>query len=580
MLKHVWECEHLSKGLYWCFHCQKPERVGKFQCKRCQGLPSKTDRLTTVAKRIFSKLGTKHHRDEFSASGSHLGGMTSLALSKIPESRESEVYPEAQGTFDHEEFPPYEPMSELPNNCISEMENTSIMPEMGTNWNISPQELQKPQVSDEKSFDPSPAIYSDMGTNSSNHAFSESHPPWSPSSFESQVPAQKSPGRSVPALALNTRDIYQPQSSRHRYGNIGALSDEPMSATVISPLSAADGFYSGMLGMSARNFEISPTDSETTYNSLFTNDSGYSSATIDSAISATSMSFDRVWDTLDMTKKPDYHVFPVTSGINMGNGAGLMLPPSQPSSAMPSAVPSRSSSNSSNHSANRCTALVKRKTLSPHWTDSKTLVESFVEVLNEHLEHSRAALKQLPSSATIKELLAMSSASIISIGFDVLRGLLEKRNPTAIISIFAFAHVAYASAIAVDDKSSKVRTDEWFQDSLVWLSGLSSERQRMSYTLIVQAIWKPQDLVEMGGFVDLSRVVGRAQPSVESENRLVKACKHFLDSKSYISRFLRMRLTNEFSSREPFQQREIICTPKILLRTFIQFFPSIILSYC
>lgn len=534
MLKHVWECEYLSRGLYWCFHCQKPERVGKFQCKRCQGLPSKTDRLTTVAKRIFSKLGTKHHRDEHSSHGSDMGGIPNLALSKIPELRESEAFLEVQDNFENEEFPPYEPLPELPNNYISEMENTSVMPEMDTSWNVSPQELQlqKPQVSEEKSCEQSTGMYSSMAMNASHYAFSESHPPWSPSSFEPQVPAQRSPGRSVPTLALNTRDIHQPPSSRHRHGNIGTLSDEPMSATVISPLSATEGFFSGMLGMSARDFEVSPTDSEATCNSLFTNDSGYSSATIDSALSATSMSFDRIWDTLDVTKRSDYQVFPMASGTKMGSDIGLMQPPSQPLSASSSNAPSRSSSNSSNHSANRCTALVKRKALSPHWTDSKSLVQSFVEVLNEHLQHSRAALKQLPSNSTIKELLAMSSASIISIGFDVLRSLLEKRNPTAIISIFAFAHVAYAAAIAVDDKSSKVRTDEWFQDSLAWLSGLSSERQRMSYTLIVQAIWKPQDLVEMGDFVDLYEFAERAQPSTENENRLVKACKHFLDSKS------------------------------------------------
>ena len=534
MLKHVWECEYLSKGLYWCFHCQKPERVGKFQCKRCQGLPSKTDRLTTVAKRIFSKLGTKHHRDEYSAHGFEMGGATSLPLSKIPESRDSEAFLEVQGSFDSEDFPPYEPLPELPNNCISEMENTSVVPEMDTTWNISPQDLQlqKPLIFEEKSCEQSTGMYASMAMNDSHHAFSESHPPWSPSSFEPQVPAQRSPARSVPTLALNTRDIYQPPSARHRNGNIGTLSDEPMSATVISPLSATEGFFSGMQGISAQDFEVSPTDSEATCNSLFTSDSGYSSATIDSALSATSMNFDRIWDSMDAAKKSSYQVFPRAAGTNMDGHKGLMQPPSQPRSASSSIMPSRSSSNSSNHSANRCTALVKSKPLSPHWTDSKSLIRSFVEVLNEHLQHSREALKQLPSNSTIKELLAMSSASIITIGFDALRGLLEKRNPTAIISIFAFAHVAYAAAIAVDDKSSKVRTDEWFQDSLVWLSGLSSERQRMSYTLIVQAIWKPQDLVEMGDFVDLQKFAEKAQPFTESENRLVKACKHFLDSKS------------------------------------------------
>jgi hypothetical protein len=352
-----------------------------------------------------------------------------------------------------------------------------------------------------------------------DHAFSEANPPWSPSSFETYAPAQRSSGRSVPTLALNTRDISQLPCSRYRHGRIGTVSDEPMSATVISPLSATEGLFSTMSG---REYEISPTDSD---------DSGYASANITSVWSASTMSmdFDRIWDS-HYLKKSNLEVLPIIAGMEMGKDVGLMKPPSQPLSATSSIVPSRSSSNSSNHSANRCTAIVKRKELSPHWTDSRSLVESLVEVLNEHLQHSRDALKQLPSNSTIKELLGMSPASITSLGFDALRGLLEKRNPTAIISIYAFCHVAYAAAIAVDDKSSKVRTDEWFQDSLCWLSGLSSERQRMSYTLIVQAIWKPQDLTDMGDILDLSKLTELVQPSPNLENRLVKACRHFLDS--------------------------------------------------
>jgi len=239
------------------------------------------------------------------------------------------------------------------------------------------------------------------------------------------------------------------------------------------------------------------------------------------------MDFDRIWDNHGSMKKSNPEVFPIVAGLGMRNDSGFMKPPLSASSSI---MPSRSSSNSSNHSANRCTAITRRKELSPHWKDPKSLVESFVEVLNEHLQHSRNALRQLPSNSTITELQGMSSASIISLGFDALRGLLEKRNPTAIISIYAFCHIAYAAAIVVDDKSSKVRTEGWFQDSLCWLTGLSSERQKMTYTLIVQAIWKPQDLAEMGDVLDCTKLTEMAQSSTDHENRLIKACTHFLDS--------------------------------------------------
>ena len=532
MLKHVWECEHLSKGLYWCFHCQRPERVGKFQCKRCQGLPSKTDRLATVAKKIFSKLGTKHHREEYQVHDSEVGGITSTALSKIPESVKPEPFPQNHDSFTEVEFPPYTPLPELPNNSISEMENTSIMPEMDSTWNVSQRELQKSPEPKDVSSTFSPGLFSSLIMDPADHSFSASNPPWSPSSFEAAAPAHRSPGRSLPSLALNTKDIYQPPISRHRHGHTSTLSDEPMSATVISPLSTTEAFFSGMLGLSSRAYEVSPTESDATCNSLFTSDSGYVSAAVDSAWSATTMSmdFDRIWESQNLVEKSNLKVYPMLSGTEKVRDAGLMKPPSQPISAASSCVPSRSSSNSSNHSANRCTAAVKRKELSSHWKDSKSLVGSFVEVLNEHLQHSRNALNQLPSTLAIKELLAMSSASIISIGFNVLRGLLEKRSPSAIIEIFAFSHVAYAAAIAVDDQSLRVRSEKWFQDSLCWLSSLSSERQRMSYTLIVHAIWQPQDLTEMRDFLDFSKVTEMADPSLDHENCLVKACRHFLDS--------------------------------------------------
>jgi hypothetical protein len=454
-----------------------------------------------------------------------------MARAKIPDSVEFEPFTEALEASEEDEFPPYEPLPELPNNCISEMENTAIMPEMDTNWNICPRQLQE---SGPDEISPEYGLYSSMMNYSTSHTFSESHPPWSPSSFETLAQAQKPSGRALPALALNTRDIPQPPSSRHRHGRTGTLSDEPMSATVISPMSASEGFFSSMRGISGREIQVSPTESEATYNSFLTSDSGYVSATIDSAWSATTMDFDRIWDSGSM-KRPSSEVFPMISEVEMGCDAGSMKPTSPHIYVASSSVPSRSSSNSSCHSANRCTAIAKRKAISPHWTDPKSLVESFVEVLNEHLQHSRDALQQLPSNSTIKELLAMSSASIISIGFDVLRGLFEKRNPTAIISIFAFSHVAYAAAIAVDDKSSKVRTEEWFQDSLCWLSGLSSERQRMSYTLVVHAIWKPHELMQMDNGSGFSKFSELARLPSDHENRLVKACRHFLDIQENLS---------------------------------------------
>ncbi|KAG9236099.1 hypothetical protein BJ875DRAFT_372907 [Amylocarpus encephaloides] len=95
------------------------------------------------------------------------------------------------------------------------------------------------------------------------------------------------------------------------------------------------------------------------------------------------------------------------------------------------------------------------------------------------------------------------------------------RNPTAIVQSFAFTHVAYAFTIAMDHDEIKVHTQEWFRDSLSWVDGLGSERERARYSKIAQAIWKPVESLSEG---PLPRLF-----SVSPENRLYLVCKRFLD---------------------------------------------------
>jgi hypothetical protein len=93
--------------------------------------------------------------------------------------------------------------------------------------------------------------------------------------------------------------------------------------------------------------------------------------------------------------------------------------------------------------------------------------------------------------------------------------------------LFAFTHIAYALAIAVDHDSSKVQTAEWFQDSLALLENLASDRQRQTYTQIVRVIWQPRAFFDTPDSLTFSASVDYAG---QSENRLIRACKHFLDS--------------------------------------------------
>lgn len=154
MLRHVQKCDHLSEGLYWCFQCQKPERIDG-QIKRSHSESSKTERMTTVARKMFSALGSTRGRKvtyEPDSEVSEQGTQSFLPL--IIEEPEPEPcanwidslpVPESQ-LEERGRTPHWDPATipELPNTQLCEME-AAFVSEMSADWSFS-QELPDTQV--------------------------------------------------------------------------------------------------------------------------------------------------------------------------------------------------------------------------------------------------------------------------------------------------------------------------------------------------------------------------------------------------------------------------------------------------
>jgi hypothetical protein len=177
------------------------------------------------------------------------------------------------------------------------------------------------------------------------------------------------------------------------------------------------------------------------------------------------------------------------------------------------------------NSASRFTGSEKPVLASAHWSDSRSLVQYFSEILDAHVQHTKSSLKQLPSSPLVTELnqlMALSRTTIVSIGLDVLAGTLDGRKPTSIVQIFSLTHIAYAFAIAIDLDETNVQDQKWFHDSLAWTEELISERQRQMYHQIARSIWQPLDIFGDDTPYEASR-------SSSKENMLLTACKRFLD---------------------------------------------------
>jgi hypothetical protein len=527
MLKHVYTCEHLSKGLYWCFRCQKAERVGKFQCKRCQGTPTTAERITTVAKKIFTGLGVRRAVGDHSAPAGYRKVASpkesECATCVPPPKKHAQLQEQAE---DNEECD----HMELPNTGISEMEAENIF-ELSGEWISQSQELPDSPLAEMigSEFAPiSPLPFADEKL---------SHDSWNLSMCNATPASSCSTTPRRPAQPITLRlDTCVSEPIRHH-----CLRPD-MSATVLSPLSPSDRIQSGF-------FTVSPTDTVVSDRSMFSN-SECSSATTLSTWDESSNSLGWGKDASDLKSfAGSLGRFPSNASDKLSRNGSLGRFPSNASDKLsrngstiystPQVLPvtlpytlerhtSSSSTSSAAHLANRCTVSKKRQPISTHWSGEKDLVKSLSEVLQEHIEHSRQALRKLPANLNTIELLALSTSSIRSIGFEVLERLLEGRNPSSLVHVFAFTNVAYSMAVAVDRDASKIQTEQWFQHCLSWSTLLSSERDQIRYRQIACAIWQPQAATN-------SQPSSHSLNSMEKENKLIAACKHFLDSKSYHS---------------------------------------------
>ncbi|KAG7101193.1 hypothetical protein HYQ44_019287 [Verticillium longisporum] len=63
MLKHLYTCNLLSTGEYWCYECEKPEKFTDGKCKRCLGHPGKRRKILKIAKNFFSTIGHKSRKE-------------------------------------------------------------------------------------------------------------------------------------------------------------------------------------------------------------------------------------------------------------------------------------------------------------------------------------------------------------------------------------------------------------------------------------------------------------------------------------------------------------------------------------
>lgn len=475
--------------------------------------------MTSVAKKIFSKLGSKanshnHHR-------SWAASQSSDYLK--PDQKKSKPY---QDITSMQELPNNEVFAayELPNTYISEMTGSELSPPMRVS-------------SDEMEVD----IWDDNFYTASLDDWDMPPPPLLEKNL-SPKPATLRLDTSFSSLTPSTFQGHIPQRT-----NSERWPDMPSSPCIISPLSAGP-----VLSAAPSMLEVSPTDSDASGNSFFT-DSGYSSAT--TTLSTWNMSV--ACEQLPMYedtrgKKRAYEDEPVnyedwihfdeqnmmavafTKDISANTNVheDCIVPcPVHVSSEVTHSHPVKVSAEVTRLQQSDCGIGSHPRQVTMHWCDAPTLVLFFSEALDVHISHTKIALQDLAKTPITQELLAMSKISMVSIGLEVLTGILEGRKPTAIVQVFAFIHIACAFVIAAEHDEGKIVSNIWFTDMLAWVEELGPPRLRGLYGQIVKTIWKPAESTchEQLSVPNSSFTTRHNSEDIQAENVLFMGCKNFLD---------------------------------------------------
>lgn len=532
MLQHVWNCPHLSKGLYFCFHCQKSERMGKFH-KKCAGAPSKTERITNVAKRIFSKLGATSHKS--SKHSSPLEGSFNVRSSYAPTDVKDPALFRESTWWD------------APTQA-QELPDTSMCAEMAADWTAACQELADTSIMDMVEED------LQLGAVNFDAQQQQLEDNFLAELLNDYPTTPPRPRVATPKLTLDTsmsplhRNQWKYPVSTFRVPPppIQPKYIAPSRDDLVSPMSAV-GTYNPLSSM-----EVSPTETVASGASFFT-DSGYTSATSGGETSQCPSrvpSTKRAWD---MVAIPEEH-FSIGS---MDETLSLPTVPNFEHALTESLFSTPSVSRSSSTASDKG----KANAPSPEWTNTKSLVQSFSNILDEHIEHTKSRLSTIHSDPLAVELSSMSRDTMVAMGLEVLTEVTKGYQPSSISGLFAFTHIACASAILLEPDDESIHTKDWFDDLLFWVSSISNPYQQRTYSVIAASIWKTIDCTSPA----------TASPDLRKHktvNSLLRTCHDFLDGRSCGEHVLNHLLIFWQSCSTPKTRREVIpLLPPPLLST-------------
>ncbi|KAK5998327.1 hypothetical protein PT974_00706 [Cladobotryum mycophilum] len=545
MLSHLYTCDHLSGGEYWCYDCGRAEKLNDAKCKRCLGHPSKRRKLMSMAKKVFGSLGHRPKNGNLSAAALNLN------VDDEPPSYDSVFTPA------HVELPSNE-IHEIDSNeialpTIPECENESepdsaprMLSMLQSQYTLAhgPQSENDPQPPDLEAgfinWEPSPSP---------------------PSTVEPQNLLRPNPGRLMdrPALQVHTHglDQYRPQAKRRSKTLAPSSSVRSTSSTDSTDSTSSTASYnispmSGWSGGWARapGFEstlTSPCDDLVSPADVFPVNTfagsykpmGFSDSELDNIVANPFLSeLPAEIPTIDI----DLSLDPLQDSLSLD----------QPSFSFDATIPLQLPVES-NLAMTDSLNMPQPSPLTPDITGAslataQSLVVSAQDTLQMHIAESMAKLSGLSSNPLANGFCSMPPASVALAGLKTMHDVLEGRQAASPLNLLCFIHVVFSLSLVVHEQDIENRCAGLFKQALLY-SFWFSNHDRSSYIEAVYSLWKPNQVSDTD-IINLLRAgpAGFASGSASGKGKeperslqglrsdpLVLVAQYFLDELDYLT---------------------------------------------
>ncbi|KAK2059874.1 hypothetical protein LY76DRAFT_615444 [Colletotrichum caudatum] len=469
MLRHLYTCDQLSTGEYWCYECGKAEKFTDGKCKRCLGHPGKRRRIMSVAKNFFSSLGQRSKNQ----------GLLDLDMKNVsdiaifpPPSYDSCIQPQQVELSSCSEILEIDSV-EVPLPTPTNLDRDIMGAEPAMSMVMEPTALESAvSVMPDLSFDW--LLQTNVGANDN----SISGKPYRPTlSLYTNGLEQR---RKQHQPTTRTKNLSPSNSLRSN------ASTDTTASYLVSPASAFSGAWT-----TAETGITSPTSDGSSGGLLSrgcSNASRYSNCSIQPHAFISELPADDIMlqplpltisDELDCDQQLrllDTSILAPRRSETSGAGPGKTFnTPATAVSATDMAMPA-------------------------YAVDANSLVGSAWDTLKAHITSSLEKLQHISRNSLAEQLQSLSSQDVANKGIDSMKALFEGIQPASSIDMLCFVHVTYSLSLIVHEDDARNRSRQLFTQAFRcsdWLVGCEREQ----FTEVALAIWQPLDFSpsEMNG---------------------------------------------------------------------------------